>query len=322
MSRLSIGFASVLITALVGCHGQDPFKGNQNPTRNFNDVTSKANKPYGQVREVDKNPAEVVLDPQDCEQPYDLSVENSEGRKLLTFTEGVASQYRLKIVGKIDPLFSISAGVPKGAQLLRGGREGAVHYYDFTWTPEADPNRTKQFNLVTRLEYQSASTTTLCQRSYSEELNLIVKKTPQEPTLSFPDFPTSVVPFGSEFKFVIEVVGALSAAGAELSITSMDAAVMSRESILDASKAVDCEKSPKAVSPTKWAFECKFFSSKIAHVTSLLNSEKLVDAKFLASLTYENGGAKKTAPAGPSRFKVKFSKNQKPLSTASPGAKP
>lgn len=308
---MKVVFAVLVLSALTACHGQDPFKRESNPIRNYPRVADSIEKregaaPYG------VKPKSPGGTPYDCTGSFVINSNSPDGRTVFYFVEDSASMFEISIVNRLGDSFEVQAlGVPEGAEfkLLKNNSANTATYM-LAWTPKnviTGSETTFRPNITLNLKSKALSER--CQGAMATEtLHLLVEKTGGKPTISVTGLPQTKIKFGREFSFKIDVndPSATEQKPPQLNGFAFDPALKTEGSI-DGTAAADCNATPK-LTDGKWQFSCKFISAALqaGNEDGLRGSGKTAEAVFIASAK-SRASDKSTAPLKLS-VKVEFEK--------------
>ncbi len=285
----AVAFCTVAL--LTACQGQNPFKRESNPIRNYPKVQDSIHKheaahPYGYKQTPDNS--------QYCSGPFSITSNSPDGHTIFSFLEDSATTYEIIIMNRLGDAFEVEAtGLPQGAdfKLLRAASTN-TSVYQLSWTPKnIIPAGEATFRPNVVLNLKSAALTAQCQGAMgSENLNLLVEKVKDRPTLTVTGLPqTQIKVSTSEVKFKVLVTDRLSTAQKVpiLNGFGFDPAFKLNEDeikVINGTAAADCNATPKYVN-NKWEFSCKFLPSGLQanNEDGLRGSGKVGEAVFTVS---------------------------------------
>lgn len=290
--------AGVLSVALLtACQGQNLFKRESNPVRNYPRVADSINKresavAYGQKQNPPGNA-------NDCSGPF-IVRSNSPTGSTFYFLEGSSADFEISIINRLGDNFEVTAtNMPEGAEfkLLRQTSPNSAAY-QLAWTPKniaEDSARAK----VT-LQLRSKALSDRCQGAMgTEDLHLMVEKLQGHPVASANVTQQTALKFGKDMSFTIDIVDPSAKVNQPptLEAISFDPGFKNESTaqvpVIDGSKAADCAKSATNVDG-KWQFKCKFLSSALQadNEDQLRGSGKTAQAVF--TVTGKGANLKRT----------------------------
>ncbi|NJM09817.1 MAG: hypothetical protein HC883_02675 [Bdellovibrionaceae bacterium] len=145
-----IAMSLFLAAVLSGCHGQNPFKRESNPIKEYPRTAEMANQAYVPGQKPATPPisgqpggSHADAEPEACFENFTVKAEPDHGNLLLKFVEGIESTYVLKVTGggsKSNLIeLDMDADAPEGAELRLMSREQNVVTYNLIWTPAKGP---------------------------------------------------------------------------------------------------------------------------------------------------------------------------------------
>jgi hypothetical protein len=277
---LALSLTAAMLTA---CQGQNPFKRESNPVRNYPRVarsieTKESTVPYGS--KVDTNGGT----PLDCSSPFIVSSNSPDLNNVFYFSDDSATSFEVSVQNRFGDKFLIEAlDLPDGAEFkpLRHDSDSAMTF-QLAWTPK---NQSSARPVIT-LKMQSEKMLARCKSPDIERLQLFVEKAKGKPTVSVTGVPKAIE-FGQEFSFKIVVNDAL-AKGEKPVLNALVFETAQKPSdmvVIDGSKAADCNPEAKLNDDGRYQFSCKFLSSALQETDSegLRNSGKTAEASFSVS---------------------------------------
>lgn len=277
---LSLSVATVLLTA---CQGQNPFRRESNPVRNYPRIahsieTKESTVPYG--TKVSGNGGT----PLDCTSPFIISSNSPDVNNVFYFTNDSATAFEVSVQNRFGDKFTVEAmDLPDGAEFkpLRQDSDSAMTF-QLAWTPK---NQSSARPVIT-LKMQSEKMLARCKSPDIERLQLFVEKAKGKPTLSVTGIPKSIE-FGQEFSFKV-VVNDTLAKGEKpvLNALVFEAPQQAGDmTVIDGSKSADCSPEAKLNEDGRFQFSCKFLSGALQETDNegLRNSGKTVEASFSVS---------------------------------------
>lgn len=305
--------AAVLLTA---CQGQNPFKRESNPVRDYPKVsesirTKKGLVPYDHTQPPPAPPpdnSQAI-----CTAPFAVSINGTPGTRLLKFTEDSVTRYEITLINRLGDEFQAkfkAEGVDSGIfRLLKKDSQNKATY-QITWNPKRLSSG--QFTRVINsgIELSSAALTAHCRGYAYVYLDLLVEKSGQRPSINVSGLPQTPVVFGPQgnLDFAIEVEDRVGGdVPPVLNDIEFKRQAISGGSVIDGVKAVDCQKIPQAISGSnKWKFNCKFISAALENVGALINTNKTTRAVFFVSA--QSGHNQVSSPSHQVNISVKFEK--------------
>lgn len=315
---ITLTFSSLLM----GCQGQNPFKRQSNPLKDYPNA-QKANEPYVPgKRAVNAGIASGTgtalgeVKPS-CFYPLIVEAEPDFGQPVLKFSEDHENSYLIRIAlgGKKPDPNKIFADFPEGSSLRRIGRDNNVFIYKFSWKPDIGESAQSSKALVIGLNLTSSNGA--CEGAESSvSFGLAVSKSKDTPTVEFSEV-KSRIKFGESFEFNIIAEDALAAKGRSPAIKSISFKNSRIENLLDASNAVISCNEGQSLDDSKFQFTCRFDSNLVNGVESFLNSGK--EAEAVAQITVVSRSTGISSGAVSLRTKIHFEKIET-KSTSSKGA--
>jgi hypothetical protein len=276
-----------LCAGLIGCQGDNTFKRESNPVKDYTSVLNDA-QPYvpGQVNKTPPAPDNSQLA---CYEPFKVSVERDQGNKLLFFTEEIQGRYVINVRSLIDqnlPWDIKAVDLPAGSSFRRVSKSGNTASFEFVWTPAK--GRTTDVDLkVLTLRYISIAESKCQSGPITQSLNLVVKKNDGEPAVSFAGLPDQAIRLGDTFSFQIKITDPAGTAEAapDLKEIAFNAGATSGErAVLNAKAAVSCGETGR-FDKSSWLFDCRFDSAKLnsKQVEAAAKQQGVVEAMFTAT---------------------------------------
>ncbi len=306
---------------LAACQGQNPFKRQSNPVRNYPNVNKSIEEkknlvPYG----TKFDPVEDADNSQKvCSFPFSVFVEGGEGDRLMSFTAGAESVYEIKIRNNMarNTDFTVTANpLPAGAKFALKAKDQAVAVYQLTWKPESPANG--RYVLV--LKFDSDDLKKTCDNAIAtERLNLIVENNKEKPTVEAIGVPQVPVVYNkaNDVYFTVVVHDRAGSPTAPLAPKLLPAefrrsAQNAERDVYDGSKLVTCVwNTPMHLGDNKWQFQCRFHISNMDPSSELINSGRKITAVFF--LTAISDSNKQYSDPIPVHIMVEF----KPAAPAS-----
>ncbi len=322
--------ATLSVILLTACQGQNPFKRESNPVRNYPRVSESIRTktglvPHGRNQEPPKPPpdnTQII-----CSVPFTVTVDGNIGSQTLQFSEDSEKKYEINIINKLGDEFEakVSSGLPAGAtfRLLRKVSANSS-LYQLAWNPRRiPPGRGAIINNL-KIELTSPALTSRCAGVANIYFDLIALRSGARPTLSVSGLPQTPIQFGEEAAFSVEVDDPAGNGQAPIlnDPSFRQEAVSGERTVLNGVSAVDCVKIAEPVpSTSKWKFTCKFLSAALTNVNSLLNSSKVAQATFF--LSAKSKGNEVVSNSQQVNIKVKFERVQPgaDVPAATPGAR-
>lgn len=316
--------AAVLLTA---CQGQNPLKRESNPVRKYPKVSESIRTKTGLVPfNRDQEPPKPAPDNSQtiCTAPIAVSVNGVSGTRLLKFPEDSQTRYEITLINRLGDEFEAkfkSEVIDNGAFRLLKKDSTNQATYQIAWNPKRlAPGQFTQV-LNSSIEISSPALTRNCRGYAFVYLDLLIEKSGQRPTVSVIGLPQTPVVFGPEGNadFAIEVDDKTGANTAPVlnEIEFKRQASSGERTVINGVKGVDCQQIPQKVEGTsKWKFACKFISSALVEVQSLINSNRTATAVFFVSAS--SGNNQVSSASHQVNIKVKFEK----VIQAGPAASP
>lgn len=320
MKLLNYTITAVLsATVLSACAGQNPFKRESNPVRNYPRVSQSIKTKTGLVP-FNHDPKPPTPPPDNsqgiCTAPFSISINGTPGTRLLKFPEDSSTTFEITISNRLQDEFEAKAaeGFP-GTNVFRLLRKTSANtaVYQLAWNPGrlAQGQFTQTYNA--RIELSSQALSDRCQGGIANiYLDLLVEKSGTRPTVSVNNLvPQTPVVFGpnQEATFTVEVDDPSSTAGSPPSLNELEfrrEAISGERTVINAVPATDCQQTPVAIPNTKkWKFACKFISSSLAEadVKPLQNRNVTATAVLFVSAKGANSVASSPRQVN---IKVKF----------------
>lgn len=279
---------------LMGCQGQNPFKRQGNPLKNYPNVTETANRPYvpGQkaVKPAQEGAGGATVKPPapPCFEPLKVEVSPDHGSNQLKFVEETSSSFDLKMTVKGYAIEKLKVDRPDESQLVPVSREGDIYTWRLTWKPSKDSSRTAVEPVVIGFEDElPAGACAKAEKTVS--LKVTISKSQNAPVVSFSGVKEKIK-FGDKFDFKVIVDDQQAEKGKVPSIKW--AFKIAKESAdLDASAAVTKCTESRELEGKKFEFVCSFDSNLIKKVDGLLNSGQAKAASFLMTATSAKTGS-------------------------------
>lgn len=276
---------AALLSAVIlsACQGQNPFKRESNPVRNYPNVdrsieNKESTVPYG------VNPKTAMGTPYDCTGSLTITSNSPDGQNVFYFVEDSAASFQVNVLNRLGDKFELTtSALPDGAEfkLLKQLSDNSA-IYQLSWTPKAAGRAT--INLQMRSEALSAR----CKGAIGmERLHLLAEKTKGKPTVSVSGL-QKTIEYGQEDSFTVEVTDPQAKdLLPSLNPLVFDASIAkdSELPVIDGSKAADCTATPKLNDEGRYQFDCKFLSTALTEgeVASLRGSGKSALAVFSVS---------------------------------------
>jgi len=285
MDNLKLSLKLIIVAiALSGCHGQDPFKRQNNPIKDYPRTAEVANEPYVPGRKPvvqgkDDAATKISKEPA-CVDGLSAKATPDHGNLLLKFTEGVENSYTISVTvgGPTNMDIKLAAEKPENSDLRVISRQGNKQTYRFTWKPaRGAKSQTEKFILTNN----APKANNLCPGAKSKiPFNLVVAQSKEAPSVSFPGIKEKIT-FGEKFDFRIVIDDPSATEGKAPAIQSVKLQASARKTLLDATQAITGCDDPGIVLPdNQFEFTCTFDSNLIKGVEPNLNKGKTVSAGF------------------------------------------
>lgn len=180
--------ASVIALALIGCQGQNTFKRESNPRKDYTSIIDQS-RPYDPAQRAKEEADAARLAQRPCGRPFFLTIEGEQGN-LMHFTVGQEKTYTLKVESQLEN------GQQWGLEVVDGPKDalkptqvssrGGV--YTFTWTP--DDSAVNGQTLV--LNYKWAPRKGCESTPTTESIALVVAKDANDTKITFENVPNEV----------------------------------------------------------------------------------------------------------------------------------
>ncbi len=313
LRSVNLKFVTALVISsalLSACQGQNPFKRESNPVKNYPHSMESGNQPYvpGQKPAVaPKGPSvdagKVAPAAPPCFEPVKIEVDPNHGNLLLKFSEETETSYNLKITlnGPQAAKGEVKADRPENSEFRLIARQDNTLTYKFTWKPaKGEAAQTPAETLIVGLDGQPAPGA--CAGAKNRlTLNVVVSKAGNVPSVSFQEVKEKIS-YGDKFDFKVIVDDSTASKAKTPTISFEGSAALYK-----------CEES-KALSETKYEFLCHFDSTALKGVEKMLNSGKEASTSFSVTATSRAGVS---SAATPQKIKVMFEVQTKPTQTKS-----
>ncbi len=320
MVNLKIVASAILATGLLtACQGQNPFKRESNPVKNYPHTLQSGNQPYTPGQKAKKpggastsNGAPVSPAKPPCFEPIAVVAEPYQGNDLLKFVEEVEGSYDLNVTLNGKQTNPLETQKPADSQFILIARADNVYTYRLIWKPAKGSGAVAAEPLI--IGFEGAVPQGSCPQSKNRvSFNVVVSKTNDTPSVSFSQM-KGKIKFGEKFEFKV-IVDDPAATQNKTPVIKVLFSEPRGSAVLNAAAAVinpNCDES-KVLSPAKFEFICKFDSNLIKGVEKLLSTGKEAIASFLVEATSTKSGLN-SAPT-PQKIKVLFEK----IETNKPG---
>lgn len=288
---------AMTVFLLAACQGQNPFKRESNPVRNYPHVNDSITKregvvPYGQKQEVKPEPDNSQYI---CSGPFEVS-----GEKVLRFMENAATSYEISIRNRLGDAFEVEVGsLSKDITFRRLPKNLPANeaVYQVAWTPKIPAGESILEKTLT-LNFKSNILSQRCQGAIAvENIVLLAVKSKDRPVVSIKGLPQTAATFGQDLPFTVEVT---DKAADPASPPILNGAVFSSQAlsgereVLDGSGAVaNCDVSPAYDDKTqRFRFSCNFTSSLLEKGAdkAIIGSGKTADVVFFMTATSRRNG--------------------------------
>lgn len=324
MVNLKIVASAILATGLLtACQGQNPFKRESNPVKNYPHTMESGNQPYTPGQKAKKpgssannDGAQVTPVVPPCFEPISASAEPDHGNLLLKFVEEVEGSYDINVTLNGTQKNPLETQKPADSEFILIARADNVYTYRLIWKP-AKGSSTAATEAIT-IGFEGAVPQGSCPQSKNRvSFNVVVSKTNETPSVSFSDMKEKIK-FGDKFDFKV-IVDDPTALQNRTPVIKVRFSEARGSAVLNASAAVTTCDESKVLAPTKFEFVCKFDSNLIKGVEKLLSTGKEALASFQVVATSTKSGVN-SAPT-PQKIKVLFEKIETPKSVPPQGAK-
>lgn len=298
---------------LTACNGQNPFKRQSDPAKDYPTVTNPEN-----VRAYDPNKKdEVVKDPDNtqktCQKPFRVTYLTSSGDiapDTLHFLESKLTRYEIEVINDYDDEAKIEVlNLPDGAEFVELKRPSKnVVNYQLSWNPRLGSNETeKMFDM--KLSFKSVNFSTKCPNAIAPiEKDLFVQVTQDRPIVTVSNVPSSAIEIGKKVTLSVDIEDPASNESNPplIQLVEFDPSSSTGEKVrLDGSNAVICPKAPKSIGPRKWRMNCRFDTELVTdlvkdpatgNIATASGSGRVLEANFVISFLSKRNG-KLSVPA-------------------------
>lgn len=321
--------AAVLLTA---CQGQNPFKRESNPVRDYPKVsesirTKKGLVPYDHTQPPPAPPpdnSQAI-----CNGAFAIRINgNFKDSDLLDFPEDRLTSHEIQITNRFGDDFQLKTkGFPKDAEfrLLKKLAAGSA-VYQLSYNPKRLPPGLPSRRHKTELILSSPNITKLCNGGSGSVLfTLFTEKQGTAPIVSASEIPQTPVVYGGQASFKIKVSDASGVQPVLNKFFTRDSTTSAGANEIDGSKAMSCLEVAEPNGTNSWIFNCRFDSNFLAEnpaAVKLFNSNKTVKVVALVSASSRNFPDVISFPHQVT-VRVKFEKviEAGPTVSSTPGAK-
>lgn len=302
--------------SLMGCN---PIQRDSNPMQGYTHLYANA-RPYAlnfQKIKLPPAPPAPIDNTEVCLEPFQVSIANDLGNHLVSFTEDGKRTISITVRNLIDPKAEWStqilpARILTGADLRQVSKDDNASTWQLTWQAPEGSSSSTELKILT-VKFFSAALEKKCffKEAPAQEIRLIVKKSDQQPSISFRGLPSSTISYvpGVRFQIRLDDPKATSKSAPDLTSLTYDPSLLSlNHQTLDASKAVDC--GDKGVEENgHWIFNCNLDLSKVPGINDLAHKNMTADIGFVALATSKGSG--QTSSPTPASITVYFGKDLK-----------
>ncbi len=301
MKAFAVPLAIAMSWALVGCHGQNPFVRTGDPIEEYRD-TLKGAKPYDpnsrNTKPVEPDNTQIF-----CAKPFEVFVEDDVKKRQLSFIEQRESSYTVSIVSNLgaNPFGIEVVESPEGVEFKELTRAGNKASFSLTWKPAKIGDGTSSDNSFVIRYTSDFAKQNNCEGEV--RLSLRVKANEAAAEVSLSGLPSKQISYGPEGEFAFQVLTSDSGTSKKTPLVGQPVYETSTK-LLNGAAAVDCNaKSAKKIGPTQWSFDCKFTSTALTNVESLINSGKTAEFQFSVPVQMPDGS---TVVSDSGRVKIEF----------------
>ncbi len=254
-----------LALSLTACQGQNPFKRESNPLKNYPHASENANRPYVPGKKAAR-PEGVGADggsgkpaQPPCFEPLKVDVSPDYGDAGLKFVEEVTTTYDLKLTVNGYPIEKLVIKKPESASVVFVSQADNNYTWQLKWTAPKDSSKIKFDPVV--VEFEDELPKGACAKAVKQvSFKVAVSKTQEVARLSFVDFKEKIK-FGDKFDFKVIVE---------------DASGRKPELTLESSAVTKCLED-KVIEGKKFQFACSFDSNLLRNIDKLVNSGRSSD---------------------------------------------
>ena len=304
------------IVILSACQGQNPFKRESNPLRDYPKVADSIQKHEGAVPYNSKPSASGNGDNGTtvCAAPFVITSNSPDNHTLFTFEVDSAKAFEILIVNRLGDSFEVAfKNLPPGMEAPKVLSTPTVKsaIYQISWSPKNEILvNDSAFRSSIALTFKSKALSERCPGAVgTESLNLMVQKVDGRPKVAITMPPT--IKFGAEAKILIEVTDEAATTGKAPTLNGFTFTPPAQNKdtikVIDGSRSIsNCDIKPKFRNG-KWQFTCVFLSNALGtNEHGLVDSGQTGRAIFGVSATSVSSG--KTSHVTEGSVKVKFDK--------------